>query len=143
MRRPKPQSVAAWIVSIAGLEARFSKVSGIEATRTVTEYNDGFSSSPRKYVSPVKFSEVTLEKPYELDKDEAFILAMTANWSGDVENGFNIVLTPVDGDNKEVAGKTITLNNALPVSFSLTDIDRNGDGVQFLILKFAPQSISV
>lgn len=141
MRRPKPQTTAGWIVSIAGIDTRFTRVSGLEGTRTITDYNDGYSHEARKMASPMTYGEVTLEKPYELEIDDPLI-SLVQDYCSEDDAGIDIVLTPVGLCNKDTRGRGKVLKNCIPVSFSIGDIDRNGDGVQMLTLVVAPQSIS-
>jgi len=140
VRKPRVQTTAGWIVKIAGQDIAFVRVSGLEGSRSVTSYNDGVSPEMSKMVGPITYGDVTLEKPYDVEADEV-LLNMVREYCSDDDAGFVVTMTPVGLCNNSSRGKPMTLVGCVPMSFSLSDIDRGSDGIQMLSLVLAPKSI--
>lgn len=121
--------------------ARFSEVSGIDATYDVIEYRDGASAdyTPAKFPGLVKYGNITLKRGIAAS-DGAFVNWVNANIGGKMEKLAQLIITVTDpaNDNNRISW---TFKNVWPVKYTGPDLNATASEIAMETLELAHEGV--
>jgi len=144
-RQLDPISLSAFKVTSPQLpDIYFTKCSGIEGTRSVLTYSDGFSQNKQKRVGALEYSNVTLSKPFDPATDASILNLLEGYCEGQDSKLLTVTITPVKiCNNVERRGNvSFTLLGCRPVRIKVAETDSDSqDGVSMLEVELTVTSV--
>lgn len=125
-------------------EAYFTKFSGIESTRSVATFSDGFSATKQKRVGATEYSNITLSKPYDPVTDDALISLLDNYCEGEEGKLISVTVTPVKVcNNIERKGKTtFNLLGCRPIRVKVAETDSDSmEGISMLEIELTVDAV--
>jgi hypothetical protein len=122
----------------------FTKFSGIEETRTVTTYSDGYSQVKQRRVGASELSNITLSKPFDVETDAPLLRLLQGYCEGGDGATFDITVTPVRiCNNVERKGSLVfTALGCRPVRYKLLEVDADStEGISMLEMELTVSSV--
>lgn len=121
--------------------ARFSEVSGIDATYDVIEYRDGASQdyTPAKFPGLVKYGNITLKRGIAAG-DGSFVNWVNGNISGNMSKLKQLVITVTDPANSQNS-ISWTFKNVWPVKYTGPDLNATASEIAMETLELAHEGV--
>lgn len=130
-------SVRQHSVSITGLEGVWAKASGGVPSVDVSESYNGGAKIPDLTMGRVKYSNLTLERPFNPNRDRAMIRFLEQHLGGT----WTASITDQDLDANEIAvGKPTVYTGCVPVSVTGPEYDAESSDAGRVSLEFRIQS---
>lgn len=125
-------------------DSYFTKFSGVEATRPVATFADGYSPTKQKRVGQTEYSNITISKPYDPTQDGALVALLDSYCEGEDTNLITITVTPIKVCNniERKGNTTFTLLGCRPVRVKVAEVDSDSmDGISILEVELTVDSV--
>jgi len=139
----RPITVADYSVTIANVNANFSKFSGGEEEFDTSEYVDPTDRRKKSVKAVLSVGNVTLEKPYHPEDDAAIVdLWQTYRDEGTPAEGFTITVQAIKNDrSKTQIGRPRTYYGCQIVKFVHPDPDIESSDAAMLEIEFTTDRV--
>lgn len=130
-------SVRQHAVNVAGLEGQWAKASGGVPSVDVSESYNGGAKIPDLTMGRVKYSNLTVDRPYNPLRDRPVIRFIEANLGGT----WTTTITDQDLDANEIAvGEPVVYTGCVPVSVTGPEYDTEGSDASRVSIEFRVQT---